>query len=35
VFHILVEAATRARAEQIAEGYRAQVKGWLGREGTA
>ena len=35
VFHILAEAATRARAEQIAEGYRAQVKGWLGREGTA
>jgi mannose-1-phosphate guanylyltransferase/phosphomannomutase len=32
VFHILAEAATRARAEQIVSTYRAQVKGWLGPE---
>ena len=35
VFHILVEAATRARAGQIAETYRAQVATWLGRDGAA
>jgi len=32
VFHILAEAATRARAEQILTTYRAQVGEWLGRE---
>jgi mannose-1-phosphate guanylyltransferase/phosphomannomutase len=32
VFHILAEAATRARAEQILATYRAQVREWLGRE---
>jgi phosphomannomutase len=31
VFHILAEARTRARAEQIAEEYREQVQNWLGR----
>jgi mannose-1-phosphate guanylyltransferase/phosphomannomutase len=35
VFHILVEAATRARAEQILTTYRAQVREWLGREAAA
>jgi mannose-1-phosphate guanylyltransferase/phosphomannomutase len=35
VFHILAEAATRARAGQIAETYRAQVATWLGRDGAA
>jgi mannose-1-phosphate guanylyltransferase/phosphomannomutase len=35
VFHILAEAATRARAGQIAETYREQVATWLGREGNA
>jgi mannose-1-phosphate guanylyltransferase/phosphomannomutase len=35
VFHILAEAATRARAEQIVSTYRAQVKDWLGPEAAA
>jgi mannose-1-phosphate guanylyltransferase / phosphomannomutase len=35
VFHILAEARTRARAEQIADEYREQVTHWLGGEGTA
>jgi mannose-1-phosphate guanylyltransferase/phosphomannomutase len=35
VFHVLAEAATRARAEQIAKVYRSQVTDWLGREGAA
>ncbi|MBP1779980.1 MAG: Nucleotidyl transferase, partial [candidate division NC10 bacterium] len=32
VFHILAEAATRARAEQILATYRAHVREWLGRD---
>jgi len=35
VFHILAEAATRARAEQILTTYRARVREWLGREAAA
>ena len=32
VFHVLAEAATRARAEEIAETYREQVTHWLRQE---
>jgi len=35
VFHILAEAETRVRAEQIVATYREQVKGWLRREAAA
>ncbi|MBI2458622.1 MAG: hypothetical protein HYV46_21140, partial [candidate division NC10 bacterium] len=34
-FHILVEAATRARAEEIAGTYRDKVKEWLARGAAA
>jgi mannose-1-phosphate guanylyltransferase/phosphomannomutase len=33
-FHILAEAATRSRAEQIVGTYRDKLKGWLAREGA-
>ena len=30
VFHVLAEAGTRARADQLAGTYRDKVLGWLG-----